>query len=426
MFDAFIKSISSLRLTVVCLSLAIVLIFAGTIAQVYLGLYAVQSQFFRSFFVYWTPGGSGLKIPVLPGGWLLGTVLLVNLLAAHIKRFKWSNKKIGIFLIHGGLIVLLVGQFFTEMFQRESTMQIGVGASKNYSEDSRKNELAIIDTTDPQHDTVVAIPESLLARGGEIKTPSLPFGIEVEKYLPNSAPAGPMSGAGEKLQAAQGVGQRLLFSAAPSAARMDDENKPAALLRFVSDKGPIGEWTVSTWLSKYPYYESLQSELGDLLGVSLSKPQEFSYAGKTWQIALRPVRYYKPYTVTLLEFKHDVYPGTDIPRNFASRIHLTDVAAGEDRDVLIFMNNPLRYRGETFYQASFEPGDKGAILQVVQNPFSPTPYVACVMVGLGLLVQFLMHLVGFARKRAAQPKAASVVHGRDAALRRPPQPREAV
>jgi hypothetical protein len=117
---------------------------------------------------------------------------------------------------------------------------------------------------------------------------------------------------------------------------------------------------------------------------------------------LRAVRYYKPYTIALREFTHDVYAGTDIPKNFASRIHLTDSAAGEDRDILIYMNNPLRYRGETFYQASFQPGDKATVLQVMQNPFSPTPYIACVMVGAGLLVQFLTHLFGFARKRAAQ------------------------
>src|ERR1700761_7887823 len=197
MLDRFIKFFSSLRLTVVCLCLAIILIFSGTIAQIYLGLYNVQSEFFRSFFVHWTPKGSSLRIPVLPGGWLLGSVLLLNLLAAHITRFKWSNKKIGIFLTHAGIVVLLVGQLFTEAFQRESTMLIPVGGSKNYSEDARKHELAVIDTTDPKQDTVVAIPESFLAKGGDIKTPNLPFSIEVEKYFYNSFPAGPMSGGGE-------------------------------------------------------------------------------------------------------------------------------------------------------------------------------------------------------------------------------------
>ena len=141
--------------------------------------------------------------------------------------------------------------------------------------------------------------------------------------------------------------------------------------------------------------------LGSVLGnTPVTQAQTFTYAGHTWQIALRPVRYYKPYEVTLLAFNHDLYQSTDVPKNFSSKIHLHDSSKGEDRDILIYMNNPLRYRGETFYQASFEPGDQGTILQVVRNPASITPYVACSLVALGLLTQFLMHLIGFARKRA--------------------------
>ena len=65
------------------------------------------------------------------------------------------------------------------------------------------------------------------------------------------------------------------------------------------------------------------------------------------------------------------------------------------------MNNPLRHAGLTFYQASFEKGDKVSILQVVRNPGWVLPYISCIMMGLGLLVQFGLHLVGFVRKRAA-------------------------
>ena len=182
MLRRFISIFTSLRLTVICLAAALLLVFVGTLAQVHLGLYAVQSQFFRSFFVYWKPAGSGLKIPVLPGGWLIGLTLLVNLLAAHAKRFKFTPKKYGILLIHGGLIFLLVGQFMTELFQVESTMRIEVGGTRNYSEAPRRNELALIDTTDPKEDKVVAIPESLLAKGGEIRTPDLPFALRVVNY----------------------------------------------------------------------------------------------------------------------------------------------------------------------------------------------------------------------------------------------------
>jgi hypothetical protein len=93
--------------------------------------------------------------------------------------------------------------------------------------------------------------------------------------------------------------------------------------------------------------------------------------------------------------------GTKIPKNFSSRVEIKRPDTGEDREVLIYMNNPLRYSGETYYQASFFPDDSGTILQVVRNPSWLTPYVACVMVAAGLLIQFLSHLVGFAKKRIA-------------------------
>ena len=131
-------------------------------------------------------------------------MLLVNLLAAHVKRFRFTPRKYGILLVHAGLIFLLVGQFMTEIFQVESTMRIEVGETKNYSEAPRRTELAVMDVTDPDKDKVVVIPESVLAKGGEIRTPDLPFALRVERYLPNSMPAGPMTGEGEKIKASGG------------------------------------------------------------------------------------------------------------------------------------------------------------------------------------------------------------------------------
>ena len=95
----------------------------------------------------------------------------------------------------------------------------------------------------------------------------------------------------------------------------------------------------------------------------------------------------------------NVMPGTEIPKNFASRITLIDPERSVDREVLIYMNHPLRYRGETFYQSGFQKDDSATILQVVRNPSFLAPYVACIVVAAGLLFQFGFHLVGFARRR---------------------------
>ena len=61
MLKHLVSFISSLKLTVVCLSCALVLVFAGTLAQVHLGLWDAQKQYFHSAFVMWGPAGSSWK-----------------------------------------------------------------------------------------------------------------------------------------------------------------------------------------------------------------------------------------------------------------------------------------------------------------------------------------------------------------------------
>jgi cytochrome c biogenesis protein ResB len=123
------------------------------------------------------------------------------------------------------------------------------------------------------------------------------------------------------------------------------------------------------------------------------------YAGRTYELSLRRERLYKPFSIQLIDFRHDVYPGTEIPKNFSSRVRVRHPGSGEDREVLIYMNNPLRYQGETFYQASFDTDNEGTILQVVRNPSWLAPYASTVMVSAGLLIQFLTHMFKFVKKR---------------------------
>src|SRR5262245_24659372 len=132
------KFLTSLRLTVVCLALGIVLVFFGTIAQVNEGLWNAQERWFRSWFIWWK------GVPAFPGGYLIGVTLLVNLVAAHINRFQWSLKKVGIHLTHLGIILLLVGQLATDFFAKESFMSFQEGETRSYSEDHREHELAFM------------------------------------------------------------------------------------------------------------------------------------------------------------------------------------------------------------------------------------------------------------------------------------------
>lgn len=380
MNNKIFKFLSSLKLTVACLVCALILVFVGTLAQVSDGLYDAQTRYFRCLFVFWYPAGGSFGIPVFPGGYLLGWVLLINLLAAHYTRFKFSWSKIGIFMTHGGLILLLLGQFFTERLQTESSMRLEEGDSKNYSEAGRETELVFIDQSNPENDTVIAIPDSWLQTGRVINDPSLPFEVVIDRYYRNSnlQMHAPMVSTNE-VAASQGVGAKVELFDAPVTTKMEERNVPSAVISFAGSGAPEGSWLVSPMLD-----EAQPIEIG----------------GTTYQAELRFTRYYTPYTIQLLDFEHDKYIGTEKAKNFSSRVILDDPSTGENREVTIWMNHPLRYAGTTYFQASFEPGrDDVTILQVVKNPTWLTPYVSVIIIGLGLTIHFLMHLVRFASRR---------------------------
>jgi hypothetical protein len=374
----------SLKLTVVLLVLGMILVFGATLDQTNLGVWGIQTKWFRSFVVLQEI--RGVPVPVFPGGYFIGGLLLLNLVAAHLYRFKFTWRKAGIFLTHVGLIMLLIGELVTGILQDDFSMRLVQGEPKNYSESYRENELAIIDTTNPDYDDVVVMPEALLAKGGVLQHPKLPFRVSIKEYHPNSnlrarAPASAPMGASEPpTPATQGVGLNAVMTPLAMTYKQDERNLPAAYIELLTSDGSLGTWLVSA---------------------DTRMPEQIvEHNGHTYSVALRFTRHYKPYTLTLLKFSHDVYAGTEIPKNFSSQIRLTTPEGRDDREVLIYMNNPLRYAGLTFYQASFEPGnDKVTVLQVVRNPGWLLPYVACTLMSVGLVAQFCIHLAGFFEKR---------------------------
>jgi hypothetical protein len=226
-----------------------------------------------------------------------------------------------------------------------------------------------------------------LADGGSLQVPKLPFRVVIKEYYPNAALGMRSATTGENPSlATAGIGPQITVTPQPLTYKQDERNWPAAFIELVGAEGTLGTWLVSP---------------------QLAAAQRFDYGGRTWRLGLRAQRSYQPYTLTLLKFTHDIYSGTDIPKNYSSRLRLATVDGKEDREVLIYMNNPLRYAGLTFYQASFDPSNEhNTILQVVRNPSWLLPYLSCAMMGLGLVIQFGIHLLGFIGKRRALRPAA--------------------
>ena len=393
---AALSVIASLRLTVVLFALSMVLVFVGTLAQKDAGIWTVVHRYFRSFFVWvpfqvFFPGSMkvGGSFPFV-GGWLIGTALLVNVVAAHVARFRYTIKRAGIVLIHGGLILLMGGELLTGLFAVEGNMTIPQGGSANYTEVREDVELAFVtpNEDDSSKEHHIVIPERFLRAGGRVTNDKLPFDVEVTRYMVNSKRTDLKPG--DVNLATAGYGTEIKAVELPEVSGADPNQTRDIASAYVKlfKKGTneiIDTYLVSIWFSAVP----------DLA------PQKVTVGGKTYDVSLRFKREYKPYTVYLHKFHHDLYPGTSTPKNFSSDVQLIDPSRNVDRSTTISMNNPLRYGGETFFQASFLENDQGTVLQVVKNPGAPLPYIACGLVGVGLFVHFGMYLVNFLRRRAA-------------------------
>lgn len=393
--NKLLKILTSLRLTVLCLCFAIALVFIGTLAQVNEGLYQAQSRYFRSLLIWWSPQCSHLHIPIFPGGYLVGFVLLANLIAAHITRFKFTKKKIGILITHFGLILLLIGQFATDLFSRESAMRLTEGEAKNYSEAFRESELALIDTSDANSDKVYAISDHLLSKKDTIQSDKLPLTVKVKNYWPNAQlfrtpaiatniPKGTILPKDLGITGGDPNMQEYCVFPQPDVTDTENRSVPAAVVEFLNGGKSLGTY---------------------LLTAAYDGNQSIDVNGKSYEVALRFEREYYPFTLTLLKATHEKYKGTDIPKNFASRVRIENPEKHEARETVIYMNNPLRYQGLTFFQYQMDAeqmraaGHNSSTFQVVRNPSWLTPYLACCLVALGLVIQFMTHLLNFAFNR---------------------------
>jgi len=124
MIKKILTPLASLRLTVIMFVLAIALVFLGTLAQVDEGIWTVLSKYFRTG-IAWIPFQALVRFGQVflgvspeaqvsgsfpfPGGWLIGGVLLVNLLAAHTVRFKLTWKRSGILINQTGIVLMILG-----------------------------------------------------------------------------------------------------------------------------------------------------------------------------------------------------------------------------------------------------------------------------------------------------------------------------
>jgi hypothetical protein len=320
----------------------------GTLAQAPLGLYAAQKMYFGSFILQAGP------VP-LPGFYIFTGLLTCSLLLKFIFFSDWSLNKSGINLTHLGVLVLLTGGLATALTAREGFMALAEGASSPYVYDYHQRELFIF-----KDDTLLrTIPFGKLQPQNSF---DLPFSLKVLEACENCAI--------EK--------------------RADTDKPYNGMARFMA--------LSPTKPGKEPEEDiaGVTFELDDNFYIAFEgMPKPILY--KNYKLMFGRQQRLLPFSIQLDDFKKEAYPGMDKARAYSSDIAILE--NGVAWLAHISMNQPLRYRGYTFYQSSFEqgPGGEVSVFSVVENKGRLFPYIGTILIAAGLI----LHLCLMTRERNA-------------------------
>jgi len=342
-------------------------------------------------------------------GGLAGVIMLVGCILLFRKRG-------GVVLLHGGIAVLMLSEFIVGKWQVEGQMQIREGEMVSYTVDLHKSEIAFIDTQHPEHDFVAAAPASRLKEGRVFHDEQLPASIEVVKWYANAvfAQVSHESLHGQPVRVTKGWGRDFYIEEKKASAGAQvggGVDFPAAYVRLWSKPSPGGSETQDPKLLGV-YLLSANAVVPQKMAIAT--PRKATYEDPaaqehlhqvgdktTFELALRLKRTYKPYRVYVERTDATMYPGTSKPMDYSSYIRMIDPENQVDMPTRIWMNNPLRYGGETFYQSQYsEPNGFGVTgLQVVTNQGWILPYIACMIVATGMLAHFYIVLMRFLKRR---------------------------
>jgi hypothetical protein len=128
--------------------------------------------------------------------------------------------------------------------------------------------------------------------------------------------------------------------------------------------------------------------------VTNEKPLTLQRSSKKIRLSLEKKTLKLPYEISLDRFKMDKDPGTENPASYESYVKLldgrTDTASSSHH---VYMNNPLKYDGMTFYQASYFPfgeSDFGSVFSVNFDPGRPLKYLGSLLLVLGSIWHYII------------------------------------
>lgn len=336
----------------------IVLLIVGTLAQEKMGLYAAHQMFFASFIIWAGP------IP-LPGGYTVLSILSVNLLLKFLFSSEWTWSKSGIILSHLGALILLIGGLLTAMSAQESYMLIPEGQQTPYIYDYHDRELLIY------------VDDNLKA--------AIPLGaLQVDEALPISLPFKTrITGVCASCE--------ILRREESSDFKADLSYQSLAQFMALSMTKPSKEPEADIAGITFYVDDAPDAQNGVYIAFeAMPKPVQINVDDRLYRIVMGKKQRVLPFQIRLVDFEKQSYAGIDMARNYASDIMIIDGLS--EWPTRIEMNEPLRYRGYTFFQSAFEqtPDGEMTILSVVQNQGWLFPYMGTGILAFGLLLHLIL------------------------------------
>lgn len=358
----FIRFLGSYGLSVVLLLTLLLLVFFGTLEQTRIGLYEAQQKYFESFFLVHRLFGH-LPVP-LPGGYLLLALVFVSMLIGAVIRAPKRLSRPGLLIAHTGILMLILAGFVGYHYSISGNMPLYEGDSGSSIRSYYDWEIQITEMDPADSGLRFIIPQEQFQdctgeRTAVFRHDSLPFQLETGPCYLNSVVE-----QGNGPAAVEGV---ILRAAEP--AQSAEMNVPGIFVTLSGDA----------------------SEKGLLWGMEKA-PWLIQANGRNYTIALKRREWALPFILTLNAFTHEKHPGTELPSAFTSRLTLQDGDAS--RDVVIRMNEPLRHRGYTFYQASWGPANAQegeplySVLAVTRNRAAQWPLYASCLISFGLILHY--------------------------------------
>lgn len=369
--------LASYGLACVLFILLFLLTFLGTLYQVDHGLFAAQKKYFESIVLVHQAFGF-LPIP-LPGGYLVMSLLFINLLLGGFLRLREGWVKLGVAITHFGMCMLIAGSYITfrESFGGHLTFNEGETQSEFIS--YHEWEIAVTDVSRPDAALEYLIQENSFARftgesEGTFNFGDLPFTLKLSRFTRNAA-----------LKKSSGTGGAPTvdgYYLEPQPEERDDESNDAG-----------------AYIQVFPAQG--EAKPGLLWGQS-RKPFSIELDGRTFTFELRKRRFPIPFALRLDKFTFERHPGTMMAKVYRSSV--TKIEGGVEEAIEITMNEPLRHLGYTFYQSSYgppnaKPGDRMySVLAVVRNPADQVPLYSCLVIAFGMVAHFLLALFRYLRR----------------------------